>query len=353
MCIFVAKAKKLPSGSWRCEAYVGVDENGKRIRKSFTAPTKKEAEFLANSYLMEEHREGEEQTFLSAYNKMLEMKKPTLSPASYREYIKDINSYYYDSMKDIPIKNITDVMVQKMINSWINKGLSPKTVKDKYFLFKSVVKTINKSIDYDIVMPAKYPTDLYIPSDEEVQILVQFSKDTPIEVPIILAAYMGLRRSEIVALKWEHVDMKNKLLHIAEVVVIDENKNSITKQPKTAAGKRSLPIPAIVIEALKRHQNDDPVFVAPLTGNGIYKRFKTVQKKAGLTPFRFHDLRHYNASVMLAIGMPDKYAMERIGHSTNSTLKNIYQHTMKKKQDEFSILMDNYFSNPHETPHTD
>lgn len=347
----MAKAKKLPSGNWRCEAYIGVDAAGKRIRKSFTAPTKKEAEFLATQYLIAEHKDGDSQTFLAAYHKMLEIKKPTLSPSSFAEYQKNIKNDYYNTIKDIPIRNIDDAMVQKMINNWIKKGLSPKTVRDKYFLFKSVVQTIDKSADYNIVMPDKFPTDIHIPTDEDVRKLVEVSKGTPVELPIMLAAYMGMRRSEIIALKWGNVDMERRILHIVEATVLDENRVAVTKQPKSVAGKRSLPIPDIVFEALERHQGEHPVLVAPLTGNGLYRRFKTVQKKAGLNDFRFHDLRHYNASVMLALGIPDKYAMERMGHSTNSTLKNVYQHTMKNKQDEFTALMDNYFKSPHETPH--
>lgn len=342
--MIMAKAKKLPSGSWRCRAYLGTDENGKKITKSFTAPTKKEAEFLASQYLIEKHAEGEEQTFLQAYNRMLEIKKPILSPSSYREYVKNIHYDYYASIKDLPLKSIDSLLVQKMINDWIQKGLSPKTIRDKYFLFKSVMQTVNKSADYDIILPVKYPTDIHIPTDEEVQKLVETSKDTPIEVPIMLAAYMGLRRSEIIALKWNNVDLKNKLLYVVEATVLDENKNAVTKQPKSVAGKRTIPIPSVVLKALERHQKDHPTLVVPLTGNGLYKRFKTMQKKAGLNNFRFHDLRHYNASVMLALGVPDKYAMERMGHSTNSTLKNVYQHTMENKRNEISAQLDDFFS---------
>lgn len=69
-----------------------------------------------------------------------------------------------------------------------------------------------------------------------------------------------------------------------------------------------------------------------------------MQKKLGMKEFRFHDLRHYNASIMLALGIPDKYAMQRIGHASNTILKNVYQHTMEQKQNEFSITLDEYFS---------
>ena len=102
--------------------------------------------------------------------------------------------------------------------------------------------------------------------------------------------------------------------------------------------------PTSVYEALERHKNDDPVQVVPLTGSAIFNRFRKLQKKINMENFRFHDLRHFYASVMLALGIPDKYAMERIGHSSNAMLKNVYQHIINDKQSEFSILLDNYFS---------
>lgn len=89
--------------------------------------------------------------------------------------------------------------------------------------------------------------------------------------------------------------------------------------------------------------------VAPLTGSAIYNRFRKLQKKLNMNEFRFHDLRHYNASVMLALGIPDKYAMQRIGHSSTSILKNVYQHIMSEKQNEFSGVLDDYFSSQQET----
>ena len=350
----VAKAKKLPSGNWRCEAYLGRDTNGKQIKKSFTASTRKEAEYLASQYVLEKKHDKETPTFLSAYNQMLELKKPTFSPNYYREYVKNMRSGYYDIIKNIPLSNIDDILVQKMINGWIKKGLDPNTVQTKYRMFKTVVRTFVKSASYDVTLPTVYAKDLYIPTDGEVQKLVEGSKGTSIEIPIMLAAYMGLRKGEIIALRWKNVDMGGRIVKVEESIAIDENNNNVVKKPKSAAGKRALPIPAVVFEALQRHRNDNPIFVCPMKQGSMYYKFKKLQKELGLNSFRFHDLRHYNASVMLALGIPDKYAMERMGHSSNSTLKNIYQHTMKGKQEDISKAIDEYFlKSSHENSHED
>ena len=67
-------------------------------------------------------------------------------------------------------------------------------------------------------------------------------------------------------------------------------------------------------------------------------------KRYGLPRYRFHDLRHVQASVMLALGVPDKYAMERMGHASTNMLKTVYQHTMKSKSEEVADIVDTFFS---------
>ena len=67
-------------------------------------------------------------------------------------------------------KSTYNALVQKMINAWITKGLSPKTISNKYVNFRSAMRTVYKNIDYDVIRPEKEPTNIYIPSDEEGEI---------------------------------------------------------------------------------------------------------------------------------------------------------------------------------------
>ena len=342
----MAKAKKLPSGNWRVKAYIGVGEDGKKKYKSFTAPTKKEAEYMASEYLMDSKYKStaDKILFKDAMLNMIELKKPVISPSTYRQYMQYYNHSYFDSIKNTPVTALTDKQVQKMINSWVDEELSPKTIQNLHSIFLSTIKTVDKRIVFDTKLPQKYKSDIYIPTDEEVSQLVKASINTPLELPILLAAFMGLRRSEIIALKWNDIDFQNKKMTIDEATVLNIDNEPTTKKPKSVSGQRTIDIPASVLDALNRHRTDDNIQVVPLTGAAIYKRFKRLQKQLGMNDFRFHDLRHYNASVMLALGIPDKYAMERIGHASNAILRNVYQHTMKKKQSEFSSQLDDFFN---------
>ena len=73
----------------------------------------------------------------------------------------------------------------------------------------------------------------------------------------------------------------------------------------------------------------------------ISKTFIDLRNSLGLT-CRFHDLRHYNASIMLALNVPDKYAMDRMGYATSSTLKKVYQHVMRDKQKEVADVVNTH-----------
>ena len=103
-------ARKLPSGNWRCKIYLYKDSDGKEHYKSFTAKTKKEAEFLAIQYANQIHKDGEEQTFEEVYRFMTELKKPSISPNTHRGLVRDIDSSYFDSVRNMPINKIDDVM---------------------------------------------------------------------------------------------------------------------------------------------------------------------------------------------------------------------------------------------------
>ena len=86
-----------------------------------------------------------------------------------------------------------------------------------------------------------------------------------------------------------------------------------------------------------------------MSGRMIYKHWIDLQRKAGVEdPMSFHQLRHLNASVMLALGIPDTYAMERGGWSNPSTMKRVYQHTLDERRSTYDDLIDSFFRTLHE-----
>ncbi len=138
------------------------------------------------------------------------------------------------------------------------------------------------------------------------------------------------------AIEWKDFDFKKKTVHINKALVPDENFNWVLKGPKTESGDRVVTgLPDYLIDHLKTLPRKDKRVITDITPSAISDRFATIRDKIGIK-CRLHDLRHYNASIMLALGVPDKYAMERMGHSTADMLKRVYQHVMGDKSDEVS-----------------
>ena len=135
----MATAKKLPSGQYRVLIYIGKDNNGKRKYKSFTAPTKKEAEYLASEYLMVNKAKNEPLsiTLGEAYDRYIESKEFILSPASIREY-KRARNRVLSSLMDIRLSDLSQEMIQNAINQEA-KTLSWKTVRDIHGMLASVL----------------------------------------------------------------------------------------------------------------------------------------------------------------------------------------------------------------------
>ena len=135
----MAKAKKLPSGAWRCKAYY-TDEAGKHTSKSFTAETKKEAEAKASAFLMErEHNAKPENKTLDEMAKaFIENRSNVLSPSSIRSYDK-IRRTALQSIVNVRLANLTKEMYQKAVNDY-SKGRSPKTVLSAHVFFNKLLK---------------------------------------------------------------------------------------------------------------------------------------------------------------------------------------------------------------------
>ena len=95
-----------------------------------------------------------------------------------------------------------------------------------------------------------------------------------------------------------------------------------------------------MINELPNEQN----YITLLSGQAIYKRFSRLLEAKGVQHMTFHDLRHMNASVMLALNIPDKYAMERGGWSSPHVMKSVYQHTFSAERKAADEKIDNYFN---------
>lgn len=293
----MANAKQLPSGAWRVLVYDGKDKNGKRIYTSFSAPTEKEANYMALNYQLH-HKTKQKVTeinFKEALQEYIDNRNAILSPSTIREYQR-MKKGFSEKLLKTPIQKISQDMVQKEINLF-SQRLSPKTVKNIHGLLSAVLKEYNPRMALCTKLPQKQKSKCYIPSEKDVSELLEGAKQyyPELYLPILLACCLGLRRSEICALKWNDVNFEQQTITIKSAKVLDKNTNWIVKNPKSFAGNRTLLVSDHVIKTLqelkkqnKAKQNDFIISVKP---NIITNNFCRLLKKMQMLHFRFHDLR--------------------------------------------------------------
>ena len=327
-------AKKLPSGSYRVQVMV----DGTRVSVTDEDPKVAVAKAMAIKAKMQEAAKAPRSiTVGEAIDRYIESKDSVLSPSTIAGY-KRIRANAMQGIMDIKLPSLTQEKVQKEINK-MAKEKSSKSVRNAHGLLSAVLAEYKPEMVLRTTLPRKQRYDAKIPSEDEIKTILEAAKGTEMELPLLLAIWLGLRASEIRGITWECID--GDILHIKQAIVQGE-KGPVVKGTKTYSGNRKLRIPDYIKKVIEVTPKNGKYLVA-LSGQAMYKRFSRLCEKAGVQHYRFHDLRHANASVMLALNIPDKYAMERMGHATNNMLKTVYQHTITEKQEEVSKTVDDHF----------
>lgn len=315
----MAKAKKLPSGSWRCLAYDYTDQNGKRHYESFTAPTRKEAELLAAEFSVtkETAKRPENLTIYEIIDKYTQLKEGVLSPTTIRTY-KSARRTHFDEIGNISIRDISNTAIQAWV-SGLAKRLEPKTVRNTYGLLLAALNMFRPDFRVKVQPPQKKAPQFYTPSDEDIEKLLNQIEGTDLEIAVLLAAFGTLRRGEICALTDQ--DVLKKTIRVNKAYVRDENNHWVLKEPKNFSSTRTVELPDFVMKKLRAIEGP----LVKLHPDALSEQFRRAVRKSGLPKFRFHDLRHYSASILHAIGIPDQYIMQRGGWSSDHVMKSVYR----------------------------
>lgn len=330
------KIEKLPSGSYRMrKMYKG---------KTYTVvtdykPTQKEAIQLMSEELDKARGGSADKTFRNCAEEYIKMKSNVLSPSTIKGY-RSLMSQYSERFMNMNLLRIENADIQMEINS-LSVGRTPKTVRNFHGFISSVLGVFRPDIKIYTTLPKKVKNEPYIPSDEDVRRILEVSKGTEYEIPLVLACY-GLRRSEICALALD--DIEGDILHINKAIVLDENNEWVIKSTKTTESTRDIVIPEEIIERIREQG-----YIYRGHPNSILRFLDKTQKELGIPCFSLHKLRHYFASKMSAMHIPDADIMRMGGWKTDYVMKDVYRHAMeyknkeaqKKASDEFKKILFN------------
>lgn len=334
----MANAKLLPSGKYRCQVYIGTDENGKKKYKSILDTDKRRCERLAAEYADRHRRVKNDGTILAAIKNYIDVKKAVLSPSTTRGYLVT-KRYFEESQRAFCERTMASLdrdALQRLVNDMAT-DLKPKTVRNRYALITAVME-YNEYYVPKVHLPEKIKPQLRIPDTQDIMNILKVVKDTDMEIPVLLAAFGPLRRSEICALQLS--DIKENTIHVRRALVPNSNNEYVLKTTKTYESDRYIPMRRDIIDLIKEKGCVIP-FENP---NIITSRFEHIANRAGCPGTRFHDLRHWCASYLHAQGVPDQYIMARGGWKTDHVLRAVYMHELQSECNKWSKQIDSYFT---------
>lgn len=330
-------AEKLPSGKYRYKLYIGM-KDGKRQYKSFVAESAYKAQEAAEEWKVRHLPSDDDPSLLQASEAFLAARTDILSPSTYRdyrnriEYLKqfapDLWKKRLSAIRALDIQTLVNRLATKPSERDRTKPISPKTVAEYY----GVVETILSSygIRFDVKLPQRKPPELNIPEDATIRQLLSVIKGTNLEIPVLLAALGPMRRGEICALTMDDIDFEKHIVHVRKSMVEDENKQWVIKFPKSTAGFRDIEYPQYVTDLIK-----EKGFIVKANPDTVSSHLRRVLQRHGIKHFRFHDLRHYAASFLLALDIPTVYVMERGGWQSQQSMRR-YVHALEKQKAEFA-----------------
>ena len=345
-------AKKQASGSWRVRVYSHT-ENGKCVYKTFSSkdPTNRgkfKCEQEAMAWLSErENRKRQLKTFREALDEYIDARRNTLSPRTLEDYERSRDRYMTE-LNDLIVDDITQNDIQRLIDIHSAK-LSPKTVANIHCLISAVMRQERPNMALATTLPQKTKTNMYIPSDKEIKALLCAVEGTAMELPVMLACFGPMRAGEICALRKENIS--GCTVHVCENMVkktIDHHATWIIRHPKSTESDRYITYPDIVAKLWKKKKDR----VVEMNPNTLTKAFRRVLDENKIHHFRFHDLRHYSASIQHAMGIPDAYIMARGGWSSDRILKEVYRHTLSDQQKEMTNRTNSHFETLYRTKFT-
>ena len=336
----MAKPKKTKSGKWTVKVYAYTDADGRQHYKRITAETKQKCEFLAAQFRQGERKPAEDpkQTVGQVVDEYIELCR-VLSPTTVSGYRKIRRTGFQDLMQ-VRVVDLDEKILQQAVNTEADRRgrrgrISAKTLANEWGLISSALWHISR-VKYEIRLPRRARRFKDYP---EPKVIMDMVEGTDIELPCMLALWLSFSMSEIRGLRFS--DIKDDIITINRVMVDVDGHPTVKPNAKTETRNRRHRLPAYLQQLIDQADHSQE-YIVTQNQRQINGRFQRLCRQHGYD-LTFHDLRHINASVMLQLNIPEKYAMERGGWKTPNVMKSVYQHTFTEERIEVDNKMDSYF----------
>ncbi len=352
-------------GRWCAIVDLGRDTTGKRRRKYLYGKTRKEVadqlKLLHNDQAGGVNVTTDRQTvktFLARW--LTEVAAHRNKLRTWEGYQRIVELYLNPYLGRVLLTKLGPEHVQRMINTLVTKGLAPNTIRNIRAVLR---RALNQALRWRLVtfnaaslaeIPRIEQEHMSALDEQQARALLRTLKGERLEVLYRVGLSLGLRRGEILGLRWIDVDFERATLSVAQILQRTKAKGLIFSTPKTKGSVRTIPMPRVLLAALKLHKErqdqagvENPhglVFIStkgtPLDPDDITHRFKAFVKAAGLPiDIHFHSLRHSCATLLLAQGVPMHIVKDILGHSQISTTMR-YAHPTEQTMRDATAEMD-------------
>lgn len=300
-----------------------------------------------------------ERWFNTSYKRTVE-----ITTAKSREYV--IRNHIMKYFQHKKINEITTFDIDSFYVDKLDSGYSGAYIRQMHNLLN---QAFDQAVRWSLIKvnPVKNAKPPKVKSEEkitwtvdEVNRFLNLIKDSSMEIPYLLAIFTGMRRGEVLGLKWDDVDFENKKIRIKRSLCFVSGKGLIFKEPKTKKSKRQISISQHVVNVLKKHKQkqefqkeklgvqyqDNNLIVCtddgkPLDPRNLLRQFYRLIEEANVPRISFHDLRHTHATILMQQGENPKVVSERLGHSRVGITLDLYSHVSDDLQEQAAEKFEN------------
>ena len=246
------------------------------------------------------------------------------------------------SLGTIPMARLTAMDIQSLYNEKLDSGLSTQTV---IHIHRTIRQALRQAVSWELLQrnvtdqvtpPRNRRPKLRCLTVDEIRKLLLTAHGSDYHLPVHLAIYTGLRRSEILGLRWLDIDLSARRLTVNQTIVVSRGQIYVS-EPKTERSRRVLALDTDTIILLEEHRErgDGSGGYVCVRSNGsaimpgaLTKGYKRLAKRCGIVDVRFHDLRHTHATMLLEAGVPVHVVQARMGHESIQTTVDTYGHVL-------------------------
>lgn len=352
---------------WRGRITLGRDpETGKLKTKAFYGKTRKDVSDKMAEALAQLHEgnytEPNKKTVGEYLDEWLSTIKPSVKLTTWESYAIQVRKHIKPAIGHLKLQQLQTRHIQKLINNKIQEGhLTVRSIKYIHVVLNNALEQAIKEqlIKFNPAVAAKLPKqekkEVEALTIEQVKAFLAKAKETRHYTAYLVELATGLRRGELLALRWKNIDLEAGNLQIKENLVVVKG-GAIFQEPKTKSSKRDINLPPHINAELKKHKkvqaeerlrlgdqykNNDLVFCRkdgdPLHPRSFSEHFEKLVRKLqaeGFPKISFHGLRHTFATLALQVGVEAKTLQDILGHSTINITLDFYSHTTQIMREE-------------------